>query len=52
MTGFERYDELMSKLGKYKTGKSCLYVNRLEDVDLEVLRELVQQSVEHVLTSS
>jgi hypothetical protein len=52
MTGFERYDELMSKLGKYKTSKSCLYVNRLEDVDLEVLRELVRQSVEHVLTSS
>ncbi len=52
MSGFERYDELMSKLGKFKTGKSCLYVNRLEDVDLETLRELVQQSVDHMLKSN
>lgn len=45
MPGFERYDELMQSLGKYKTGKSCLYVNKLEDIDLEILEELVRQSV-------
>lgn len=46
MAGFDRYDELMAKLGKYKTGKSCLYLKRLSDVDLGVLRELVSASVE------
>lgn len=51
MAGFERYDELMQKLGKYKTGKSCLYVKRLEDVDMEVLTDLVRQSVDHVSAS-
>lgn len=48
MAGFDRYDTLMKNLGSYKTGKSCLYVKRLEDVDEEVLRELVQASVEHM----
>jgi hypothetical protein len=46
--GFERYDALLAKLGRFKTGKSCLYVNKLEDVDLDTLRELVRQSVQHV----
>ena len=45
MTGFGRYAELMGKLGKYKTGKSCLYINKLEDVDMDVLRELIQESM-------
>ncbi len=45
MPGFDRYDELMAKLGKHKTGKSCLYINRLSDVDIKVLRELVSESV-------
>ncbi|REJ79016.1 MAG: DUF1801 domain-containing protein [Acidobacteria bacterium] len=47
MDGFDKYDELLSQLGKHKTGKSCLYVNRLSDVDGEVLRELIEASVEH-----
>jgi hypothetical protein len=37
-------DALLAKLGKYKNGKSCLYVNKLADVDLEVLEKLVQLS--------
>ncbi len=45
MAGFERYPELMSKLGKYSTGKSCLYIKRLEDVDLAVLEKLVARSI-------
>lgn len=45
VAGFDRYAELLSKLGKYKTGKSCLYINRLSDVDQAVLRELVTESV-------
>lgn len=32
----------------YKTGKSCLYINKLEDVDLSTLRELVEKSVTHM----
>ena len=44
-TGFEEYDDLLNKLGKYKTGKACLYINKLEDVDLSVLQELVTKSV-------
>ncbi|MDE2726707.1 MAG: DUF1801 domain-containing protein [Gemmatimonadota bacterium] len=45
MTGFEESDELLSRLGKHKTGKSCLYVNKLADVDLDVLERLVRASV-------
>ncbi|MBP8950281.1 MAG: DUF1801 domain-containing protein, partial [Candidatus Promineofilum sp.] len=44
--GFERYEELLGRLGKFTTGKSCLYVKRLSDVDEATLRELVRQSVE------
>jgi len=48
MPGFDRYDEIMARLGKYRTGKSCLYVNRLEDVDMGVLEELAVASLEHM----
>ena len=48
MTGFPRHDALMQKLGRYTTGRSCLYVKKLEDVDTDVLRELVRASVEQV----
>ena len=46
MTGFEDHGDLMERLGKHRTGKSCLYLNRLSDVDVEVLEELVRRSVE------
>lgn len=45
MTGFEECDELLSRLGKHKIGKSCLYINKLADVDLVVLETLVRASV-------
>ena len=48
MAGFEQYEALLKKLGKYTTGKSCLYIKKLEDIDPKVLKELVQKSVEHV----
>lgn len=48
MPGFDRYGELMGKLGKYKTGKSCLYVNKLEDVNEEVLKELISESFDYM----
>ena len=43
--GFERYQGLMKKLGKYSTGKSCLYVKRLSDVNVDVLKELITESL-------
>jgi len=48
MAGFDTYDDLLSRLGKHKTGKSCLYIKKLDDVDMDVLRELVKQSAEHM----
>jgi Domain of unknown function (DU1801) len=43
--GFPKYANLLTKLGKHTTGKSCLYVKKLADVDMNVLRELVTRSV-------
>jgi hypothetical protein len=43
--GFSGYPDLMKKLGKYKTGGGCLYINKLADVDTKVLRELISQAV-------
>ena len=48
MSGFDEYESILERLGKYRTGKSCLYVNKLADIDLEVLRELVEKSVAHM----
>jgi hypothetical protein len=48
MPGFKEYGPLMKKLGKYKTGKSCLYINKLSDVNVAVLEQLVARSVEHM----
>ena len=48
MPGFEKYDQLLGKLGKHSIGKSCLYIKKLEDVDTDVLKELVKRSVEHM----
>ena len=49
MSGFEQYDELLKALGKFKTGKACLYVNRLDDIDVPALRKLIKQSVQHMI---
>lgn len=48
MSGFRQYASLMKKLGKHTTGKSCLYIKRLDDIDLDVLEELIERSVRHV----
>jgi hypothetical protein len=48
MGGFAEEQELLSRLGKHKIGKSCLYINSLADVDQKVLRELVQRSVAYI----
>ncbi len=48
MPGFSQYDKLMAKLGKFKTGKSCLYIKSLDDVDTDVLAKLIKLSVTHM----
>lgn len=48
MAGFSEYEDLLGALGKYTTGKSCLYVKRLSDVDLDVLREILTRSVAYI----
>jgi hypothetical protein len=41
MPGYQNMDKVLSRLGKHKRGKACLYINKLDDVDLVVLRELI-----------
>jgi Domain of unknown function (DU1801) len=48
MSGIDRHDALVSKLGKFKTAKSCLYIKRLADIDMAVLEELIAESVKHM----
>jgi hypothetical protein len=48
MVGFADFEEKMQRLGKFKTGKSCLYINKLSDVDEQVLSELIQLSLEEM----
>lgn len=45
MPGLDRYGPYLRKLGKHTTGRSCIYIKRLADVDLGTLKELVQESV-------
>lgn len=45
-SSFEQYPDLMAKLGKYKTGTSCLHIKRLSDVDTRVLKQLIARSLE------
>lgn len=48
MPGFDRFPELMGKLGKHKTGKSCLYINKLKDVDMDVLKTLIEEGYRYM----
>ncbi|HWT23447.1 MAG TPA: DUF1801 domain-containing protein [Solirubrobacteraceae bacterium] len=51
MDGFSGYGELLERLGRHSTGKSCLYLKRLADVDEGVLREMVRRSYRHTAGS-
>ncbi|PQO47779.1 DUF1801 domain-containing protein [Blastopirellula marina] len=44
----QQHADLLAKLGKHKTGKGCLYVNKLEDIDRDVLEQLIQRGIEEV----
>jgi hypothetical protein len=46
MDGYDDYAAMLAKLGKHKTGRSCLYVNKLADVDMKVLEDLIKASLE------
>ena len=46
MSDLHDYDDLLSKLGKHKTSKACLYINKLNDVNTEVLEKLIARSYE------
>lgn len=48
MPGFSEYEDILSNLGKYKTGKSCLYVKKLDDIDCDLLRDLITKSVAYM----
>ena len=43
---FDNREELLSKLGKHKTGKGCIYIQKLEDIDISVLTKMVKNSIE------
>jgi hypothetical protein len=51
-SGFDEYDSLLKKLGKHTSSKVCLYIKRLDDVDMKVLKELVSKSVNHMKKQS
>jgi hypothetical protein len=50
MSGFAGHEALLRGLGKHKTGKACLYIKKLADVDLDVLEALIRRSVEEIRT--
>jgi hypothetical protein len=46
-TEFEKREELLQRFGKHRTGKGCIYIKRLEDVDMGVLKEMIIRSVRY-----
>ena len=46
MPGYTNFDPILARLGKHKLGKSCLYINKLDDIDLTVLEELVRAGLD------
>lgn len=52
MSGFDEYNDLLAGLGKFSTGKSCLYIKKLDQVDRKVLKELITKSIRHMQKTS
>lgn len=46
MPGYTDFSEILGRLGKHKLGKSCLYINKLADVDMGVLEELIRAGLD------
>lgn len=51
MPGYADFDEILGRIGKYKLGKSCLYINKLDDVDLDVVAEIIRAGLDDLGTS-
>lgn len=49
-TEFKDKEKLLKQLGKHTTGKMCIYVNKLADIDLDVLKTMLENSMEHTLS--
>jgi len=50
-SGFEIHEDALARLGKHKTGVGCLYIKRLEDIDLKVLEGILRDGWKHVKTN-
>lgn len=50
MPGYQDFGHILDRLGKHKKGKACLYINKLADVDLDVLAELIRAGVDDLRT--
>lgn len=48
MPGYLDLEEKLARLGKHKLGKACLYINKLDDVDIDVLKEIIVYGVEYM----
>lgn len=48
--GISKYKDLLDKLGSHKTSKVCLYIKRLSDVDLDVLKKIITESYKYVIS--
>ena len=48
MPGFAMFEDKLTQLGKYKCGRSCLYINKLSDIQLDVLEDIAQLSVQYM----
>lgn len=50
MSGFKPFEDKLPQLGKYKTGSSCLYIKKLDDLDLPILKEMITYSIKYIST--
>lgn len=48
--GVSKYTTLLSKLGPHKTGKVCVYIKRLSDIDMKILEELIRESYKYIMS--
>ena len=48
MPGFNKHEKQLKKLGKYKNSVSCLYITNLDNIDMNVLREIIEDSIKHM----
>lgn len=48
--GFERREELLKQFGKHSSGKGCLYIKKLDDINIDVFKEMIRDSVEYLKT--